>query len=283
MDFGIEPVSPALGAQVTGIDLRRAIDDPAAIGGLREALLKHKVLFFADQDMSPAQHVAFARRFGELEIHPVLKRHPEHPELVLLERGSGRAANENIFHSDTTWREQPSMGSILRCIECPAAGGDTIWVNMALVWKRLPERVKLLCEGLNAMHDISHAFGGEGTPQSRAELRRKFPPQEHPVVRTHPETGEKILFVNQGFTTHFANFFQKKERELGSEFALQANELMNYLLSQPAIPEFQVRLRWRPGMIAFWDNRATQHYAVQDYFPATRRMMRATILGDRPV
>lgn len=278
----IEPVSPALGAEVQNIDLEAASRSPELIATIRAALIRHKVLFFRDQDISPAAHVAFARAFGELEVHPVLRHHPEHPELVLLERGTQHAANENIFHTDTTWRETPSMGSILRCVECPPAGGDTIWVNMALAYEKLPQRVKETCEGLLAMHDISHAFGGEWTQEKRRELSRKYPPQEHPVVRTHPESGERILYVNQGFTTHFTNYDTKRERRVGSDFALEGNSLMNYLMSQAAIPEFQVRLKWRPNTIAFWDNRATQHYAVQDYFPATRRMMRATITGERP-
>jgi taurine dioxygenase len=278
----IQPSSPGLGAEIFGVNLEYAAEDPELIAAIRAALLRYKVLFFHDQKISPAAHVAFARAFGELEIHPVLRHHEDHPELVLLERGNARAANENIFHSDTSWRERPSLGSILRCVERPPAGGDTIWVNMALVYERLPERIKTLCDGLYAVHDIAHSFGGEWPLEKRQELSREYPAQEHPVVTTHPETGEKVLYVSQGFTTHFSNYVSKRERAIGSDFALEANTLMNYLMSQAAIPEFQVRLKWRPDTVAFWDNRATQHYAVQDYFPATRRMMRATIAGEKP-
>ncbi len=275
----IEPVSPALGAEVHGVDLETAAGNPALIAVVRKALLTPKVLFFRDQDISPRAHVAFARCFGELEIHPVFRHHPEHAELALLERGNRRPANENIYHADTTWREKPSMSSILRCVECPPVGGDTIWVNMALAYEKLPKRVKTLCEGLYAMHDIAHSFGGDYSVEKRRALSREFPPQEHPVVAVHPETGERILNVNQGFTTHLTNYTQKRERGMGADFSLEANRLMNYLLSQAAHPEFQTRLRWKPNTIAFWDNRATQHYAVQDYYPATRRMVRATIVG----
>ena len=174
------------------------------------------------------------------------------------------------------------MGSILRCVECPPMGGDTLWVNMALAYARLPDRVKTMLDGLLAVHDIAHAFGGDHGAERRRELAREHPPQEHPVVCTHPETGEKVLYVNQGFTTHFANFTQRRERPVGQDFAFEANALMNYLFSQASIPEYQVRLRWAPGTVAFWDNRATQHYAIQDYFPARRRMVRATVIGDRP-
>jgi len=278
----IEPLSPALGAEIGNIDLETASEDPELIRQIRAALLQYKVLFFREQDISAKAHVEFARSFGELEIHPVLKHHADFPELVLLDRTDARPANENIFHSDVTWRETPSMGSVLRCHECPPVGGDTIWVNMALAYEKLPERVRELCEGLLAVHDIGTAFAGTWSQEKRAALNREYPPQEHPVVRTHPETGEKILFVNQGFTTHFANFLSKRERNIGADFSLEANRFMNYLMSQAAIPEFQVRLRWRANTIAFWDNRATQHYAVQDYFPAVRRMARATIIGDKP-
>lgn len=275
----VEPVSPALGAEIRGVDLETAAGMPELIVALRQALLRYKVLFFRDQDISPAAQAAFARSFGDLEVHPVLRHHPEHDELVVLDRGSRRAANENIFHADTTWREAPSMASILRCVECPPVGGDTIWTNMALAYERLPERVKAICDGLYAMHDIGHSFGGDLSVEKRRALSRDFPPQEHPVVAVHPETGEKILYVNQGFTTHFTNYTQKRERNIGADFALEANKLMNYLMSQAAHPEFQVRLRWKPNTIVFWDNRATQHYAVQDYYPAIRRMLRATVVG----
>ncbi|MGB3069338.1 MAG: TauD/TfdA family dioxygenase [Ottowia sp.] len=277
----LEPVSAALGAEVHGVDLETASEDANLIAQIRRALLKHRVLFFRDQDISARAHVAFARSFGELEVHPVLRHHPEYEELVLLERGGKRAANENIYHADTTWREAPSMGSILRCMECPPVGGDTIWSNMALAYERLPESAKSLCEDLNAMHDIAHSFGGDYPVEKRRALSREFPAQEQPVVALHPETGEKILNVNQGFTTHFSNWLMKRERSIGADFALEANIFMNYLMSQAAHPEYQVRLRWKPHTIAFWDNRATQHYAVQDYFPAVRRMARATIIGKK--
>jgi taurine dioxygenase len=275
----LEPISPALGAEVRGVDLEMAAEDPQLIAVIRQALLKHKVLFFRDQDISARAHVEFARSFGALEVHPVLRHHPEYRELVLLERGGRRAANENIYHADTTWRESPSMGSILRCVECPPVGGDTIWVNMALAYERLPQRVKAMCDGLYAMHDIAHSFGGDYPQAKRRALSCEFPAQEQPVVAMHPETSEKILNVNQGFTTHFSNWVQKRERAMGPDFALEANTFMNYLLAQAAHPEYQVRLRWKPNTVAFWDNRATQHYAVQDYFPAVRRMERATVIG----
>jgi len=279
--FTITPVTPAIGAEIGNIDLSVTPDD-ATCAALREALVRHKVLVFREQDISPAAHVALARRFGELEVHPVFPHHADHPELVLLGGSESSRARENIYHSDVSWREIPSMASMLRCVECPAAGGDTLWVNMAHAYAQLPEEVKALLDGLYAAHDIMPAFGSRMTPEQREESRRKFPPALHPVVRTHPESGEKILYVNEAFTTHLVNYGEKARVRVGFDFRLGEMDLLQYLFRQAAIPEYQMRLRWRPDTIAFWDNRATQHYAIQDYFPAVRRMMRATIIGDKP-
>ncbi len=278
----VERLSPALGVEIGNIDLGSAAEDDELIDELRSLLLRHKVLFFREQNITPAQHVAFARRFGELEVHPVYPHHPDHPELTMLRSDRKWRARENIFHSDVSFRDTPSLGSVLRCVECPDVGGDTIWVNMVAAYEQLPQTVKDRINGLMAMHDFDHAFGAYLPPEKRAELNRLNPPQEHPVVRTHPQTGEKILYVNQVFTTHFSNFNPPDGFRVGSDFTIEANLLMNYLLQQAAIPEFQVRLRWRPNTIAFWDNRSTQHYAIQDYYPEPRSMVRATIVGDRP-
>ena len=242
----------------------------------------HKVLVFRDQPITPSAHVALARRFGELEAHPVFPHHPDHPELVLLGGNADAKATENIYHSDVSWRQTPSMASLLRCIESPPAGGDTIWVNMALAYENLPDTLKPQLAQLQAVHDLMPAFGSRMTPDQRAENRRRFPPMTHPVVRTHPESGEQILYVNEGFTTHLANHAEAFEPRVGFDFKLAEMELLHYLLRQAAIPEYQMRLQWRPDTLVIWDNRSTQHYAIQDYFPAVRRMMRATVIGDQP-
>ena len=281
--FTVDPVAPCLGAEIGNIDLRLPLDDGQYVA-LRAALLKHKVIFFRDQDISAAQQVDLARRFGELEVHPVFPRHPDHPELVVLGGDSAQAARENIFHTDVSWRKLPSMGSLLRCLECPAVGGDTLWVNMAAAYAGLPAAVKEKIAGLQAVHDILPAFGSRMTTEQREQRRQEFPPATHPVVRTHPETGEQILYVNEAFTTHLSNYLEKHEGQyrFGFDFRIDEMELLHYLFRQASAPEYQVRLRWRANTIAFWDNRATQHYAVQDYFPARRRMLRATIIGDAP-
>jgi taurine dioxygenase len=170
---------------------------------------------------------------------------------------------------------------VLRCVETPEVGGDTIWVNMVAAYENLPNSIKARIEGLRAKHSIEHTFGAAMPPQARAQLAAQYPAAEHPVVRTHPETGEKILFVC-GFASHFVNYHTPQNVRYGQDFAIEANNLMNYLISQAEIPEYQVRFRWRRNSFAFWDNRCTQHYAVQDYWPAVRKMERAGIIGDKP-
>jgi alpha-ketoglutarate-dependent taurine dioxygenase len=278
----VAPVVPALGAELSNVSLADAAEDADLFTEIRRLLLIHKVLFFRDQDLTAAQHNAFAERFGPLEDHPVAPSHPEFPKLLLLYREKEKQTYENCWHTDATWREHPPMGSILRCESCPEFGGDTLWANMVLAYEKLPEHIKRRIAGLRARHSIEHSFGGPQPPERRAELAAAFPSVEHPVVRTHPETGEKALFVNQGFTTHFVNFHNWDDIRYGQDFSIEANQLMNYLFAQASIPEFQVRLRWRPNTVAIWDNRCTQHYAVHDYYPEPRRMVRATVIGDRP-
>ncbi|MFM0243706.1 TauD/TfdA dioxygenase family protein [Paraburkholderia sediminicola] len=282
--FTVERYTPTIGAAIGGVDLRDPLDDATYLA-LRRALLKFKVLFFRDQDISPAQHVAVAQRFGELEIHPAFPHHPDHPELVILGRNDTRRGRENLYHSDVSWREIPSMGSMLRCVQCPEVGGDTIWINMVAAYENLPDDVKARIDGLTATHEFLPLFGIVVPEDQHGAMRKKFPPVVHPVVRIHPETGEKILYVNEAFTTYLANYGHKTAQQyrIGFDYKLAEMELLQYLFRQAQAPEYQVRLKWQPNTIAFWDNRSCQHYAVQDYFPAPRHMMRATVIGDRPV
>ncbi len=279
----VEPLTCAIGAEIRNVDLGAAARDDELIAEIRGLLLKHKVLFFRDQDISRADHVAFARRFGELEDHPVAGSDPDHPGLVRIYKSpdSPNDRYENAWHSDATWRERPPFGCVLRCVECPEVGGDTMWVNMAAAYERLPETVKAQIDGLRARHSIEATFGAAMPIEKRHALKAQFPDAEHPVVRTHPETGEKILFVN-AFTTHFTNFHTPANVRFGQDYAPGASQLLNYLVSQAFVPEFQVRWRWKPNSVAFWDNRATQHYAVMDYPPCHRKMERAGIIGDLP-
>ncbi len=279
----VEPLSCAIGAELSNVDLGAASRDAALVAEIRALLLRYKVLFFRDQAISRAEHVAFARHFGELEDHPVAGSDPEHPGLVRIYKSpdSPNDRYENSWHTDATWREKPPFGCVLRCVECPPVGGDTMWANMALAYEKLPEQVKARIAGLRARHSIEATFGAAMPIDKRLALHAQFPDAEHPVVRTHPETGEKILFVN-GFTTHFTNFHTPENVRVGQDYTQGASQLLQYLISQAQIPEVQVRFRWRPNSVAMWDNRCTQHYAVMDYPPCHRKMERAGIMGDAP-
>ncbi|MDM0033742.1 TauD/TfdA family dioxygenase [Variovorax sp. J22P271] len=276
----VEPLTCTIGAELRNVDLGAASRDADTVAEIRALLLRHKVLFLRDQDFSRAEHVAFARHFGELEDHPVAGSDPEHPGLVRIYKSPETPNDryENAFHADATWREKPPFGCVLRCVETPPVGGDTIWVNMAEAHARLPEDIQRKIEGLRARHSIEASFGAAMPVGKRLALHAQFPDAEHPVVRTHPETGEKILFVN-AFTTHFTNHHTAANVRFGQDHAPGASLLLNYLISQAAIPEYQVRWRWKKNSVAFWDNRSTQHYAVMDYPPCHRKMERAGIVG----
>jgi taurine dioxygenase len=279
----VEPLTCAIGAELSNVHLGVASRDPALVAQIRQLLLKHRVLFFRDQDITRAEHVAFARHFGELEDHPVAGSDPDHPGLVRIYKSpdSPNDRYENAWHTDATWRDKPPFGCVLRCVECPPVGGDTMWANMVLAYENLPPHIKTQIADLRARHSIEASFGAAMPMDQRLALKARFPDAEHPVVRTHPETGEKILFVN-AFTTHFTNFHTPANVRVGQDYAPGAAHLLQYLLSQVLIPEYQVRWRWQPGSVAMWDNRCTQHYAVMDYPPCHRKMERAGIVGDTP-
>jgi len=278
-----ERLTCAIGAELSNVSLADAAEDDGLFREIKALLLQHKVLFLRDQDIRPKEQVAFARRFGELEDHPVVGSDPENPGLVRIYKDldSPPEHYENAYHCDATWRDSPPMGAVLRCVECPETGGDTIWVNMVAAYEKLPDAIKTQIADLRARHSIECTFGAAMPMEQRHALKARFPDAEHPVVRTHPETGEKALFVN-AFATHFVNFHTPANIRVGQDYAPGASHLLNYLISQAAIPEYQVRWRWRPNSVAIWDNRCTQHYAVQDYWPAVRKMERAGIIGDRP-
>ena len=277
----VEPLTCAIGAELSNVDLGAASRDADLVAEIRQLLLKHKVLFFRDQDITRAEHVAFARHFGELEDHPVLGSDQEHPGLVRIYKSPEQPNDryENSWHCDATWREKPPFGAVLRCVECPQVGGDTTWANMALAYERLPQQVKDRIEPLRARHSIEASFGAAMPIEKRLALHAQFPDAEHPVVRTHPETGEKVLFVN-AYTTHFTNFHNLDNVRYGQDYSAGGSQLLQYLISQAAIPEYQVRFRWKPNSVAMWDNRSTQHYAVMDYPPCHRKMERAGIVGE---
>jgi taurine dioxygenase len=278
-----EPLTCWIGSELKNVSLADAAVDDDLFAELRALLLERKVLFLRDQDITRAEHVAFARRFGELEDHPVAGSDPENPGLVRIYKdlSSPPEHYENAWHCDATWREAPPLGCVLRCVECPEVGGDTIWANMAKAYEDLPEPIKAQIAPLRARHSIESTFGAAMPIEKRHALKARYPDAEHPVVRTHPETGEKVLYVS-GFATHFTNFHTPANVRYGQDFAPGSAQLLSYLIGRAAIPEYQVRWRWTPNSFAIWDNRSTQHYAVQDYWPAVRKMERAGVIGDRP-
>jgi taurine dioxygenase len=278
----VHPLTVHIGAELRNVSLAEVARDDDLFAQLKTLLLRHKVLFLRDQDITRAEHVALAERFGQLEDHPVAGSDPDHPGLVRIYKDLDSPAEhyENAYHCDATWREAPPMGCVLRCVETPPVGGDTIWVNMAQAYSRLPQDIKARIDGLRARHSIEASFGASMAIEQRLALHERFPDAEHPVVRTHPETGEKVLFVN-AFTTHFTNFHTPANVRFGFDYSPGGSELLSYLIRQAAIPEYQVRWRWTPNSFAIWDNRSTQHYAVQDYWPAVRKMERAGVIGEQ--
>lgn len=271
-----------IGAEVEGVTMSGDLPQET-IDWISNALVENKVLFFRDQHaLTRAEHIAFGARFGELEVHPFAKylsqfnTKDEDPEVIVLEsKTDGGNRGTDVWHSDVTWRLQPSLGSILRCLIAPETGGDTMWANMELAYDMLDDKTKTQIEGLEAVHDWwNFRLGLEkgGVAQEIIdEMLVEYPLATHPVVRTHPVSGRKALYVNSIFTIGIA----------GMEKA-EGDALLAKLCRQTAMPEVQVRLRWKPGTVAFWDNRSTQHYAVSDYGAAHRLMERVTVCGDVP-
>jgi taurine dioxygenase len=269
--FDAVPMGATIGAVLHGVDLSRDLPDEV-IAEIRQALLDYKVIFFRDQErLTPESHVAFARRFGELEVHPFLKSNQTVPELVRFEKSPKVGGFENGWHSDVSWRECPSMGAVLRAIEVPAAGGDTLFADMYAAYEGLDDDLRARIDPLVAVHDYSQVFGAVIAPEKKAEMRATYPPMEHPVVRTHPETGRRLLYINRFFGHHIVGM----DRD-------ESDRLIDKLCRRAELVEYQCRFHWEPHSVAFWDNRAVQHYAASDYWPARRVMERASIIGDRP-
>ena len=267
MPLAFEPIAGAIGAEVGGIDLTQPVD-PVTAKELNEGWLKHHVLFFRDQDIDVVQHKAFARSFGELHIHPVLQHRKDegHPEIIVLESTPQRPFLADAWHSDVTFEKAPPKGSILRAVAVPAAGGDTMWANMYLAYEGLSDKLQRFIDGLEAFHDPSYhqiAADKQGVPIQSST---------HPVVRRHPETGRKALFVNSVFTRHIVGMKP-------GESAM----LLGLLCKQVESPDIQCRFRWRKNSLAMWDNRCTQHRVVADARSEYRRMERVTLIGDVPV
>jgi taurine dioxygenase len=272
----VEPLGPAIGARVGGIDLGRPLD-AASREKLGDALIGHKVLFFEDQIITPQQQRNFAAAFGKLHIHPIYPQVEDVPEIIVIDTGTENLPDNDNWHTDVTFIETPPLGAVLYAKELPPTGGDTLWVNNEAAFNALSPAFRAFLERLTATHDFAKSFPAERYARTPAEEKKwlaakaKNKPVKHPVIRTHPVSGAKGLFVNEGFTTRI--------NELS---ASESRFVLDLLFAHVNKPDFQVRHRWKANDVAMWDNRSTQHYAVADYLPHRRVMHRATILGDRP-
>lgn len=272
----ITPLGPHIGAEVSNVNLARQLSD-SQFEQLYHALIRHQVLFFHDQPLTPHQQRALAARFGDLHIHPVYPHAPEVEEIIVLDTHDNNPPDNDNWHTDVTFIETPPAGAILTAKHLPETGGDTLWASGIAAYEALSAPFKTLLTGLQAEHDFTKSFPEfkhRGSGEEHARWKKAVasnPPLLHPVIRTHPVSGKKALFVNEGFTTRIVDLSQK-----------ESDALLGFLFAHITKPEFQVRWRWRQDDVAIWDNRVTQHYANADYMPQRRIMHRATILGDKP-
>jgi len=270
-EIRVEPIAGSLGAEITGIDLSRPLDEPTK-KALLEAWYEHQVVFFRDQPLTEEQHMALALQFGEIFTHPVIQPLKEEgkPEVFVLESRPEQPFVASAWHSDVTFEQEPPMASILRAVTVPAAGGDTMWASMYAAYDALSEPMQAFLGGLRAVHDPVY-FRAIAKAQGNPVFEGRAP-TVHPVIRTHPVTGRKALFVNQVFTHHIEGLHRD-----------ESDALLAHLYRHIEKPEFSCRFHWTPNAVAMWDNRCTQHRVVADALGFHRKMVRLTIAGDRPV
>jgi len=270
----IRPVTATIGAEIEGIDLRQPLD-ASTRDALLDALMTHHVLFFRDQEITPEHQVAFAKQFGPISYPPFAPKYGTNPEYIVLDQTSPKGEGADAWHSDNTFMSEPPMGSVLHAVMIPEVGGDTCFANAVAAYEALSEPIRKLIDGLCAVHDITKPLkkgieAGHATADL-AEVQAQWPPVSHPIVRTHPVTGRKALYVNRNSTTHIEGLSERENEAL-----------LPLLMDQIRSPDFQCRFTWDTNSVAFWDNRSTQHFAVPDY--ATRRVMhRVTIAGEKVV
>ncbi len=271
----VEPLSPALGAEVYGVDLAGPLDE-SSVAEIRRAFLSHLVIFFRDQTMTPQQFLRFARTMGEPSEYPMVKGMDEYPEITeVIKKEDERVNFGGIWHSDTTYLECPPMATMLYALEVPPVGGDTLFANMHMAYESLSSGMQRLLEGLTAVNsagkDIAAATRADRIRERPGDVGDSVPTAEHPLVRTHPETGLKALYVNPGHTVRIGGLSEP-----------ESAPILDYLYAHQTRAEFTCRFRWRVGSLAFWDNRAAQHYPLNDYHGFRRAMQRITLAGDRP-
>ena len=272
----VKPAGPAIGAAVSGVDLSRP-REPEVYAEIADALWRHHVLFFREQDLPPEAHRALAGSFGPSEVHEIFDADASHPEISILENDADRPPEINVWHTDVTYRPNPSLCSILYCEVAPEAGGDTMWLNQQVAFDTMSAPIRELLLGLEAEHDVLQAYSGSGLLERAGgeakvkQLRAENPPTVHPVVIAHPITGRPGLRVNSTFT----------RRILGLRGG-ESRTVLDMIYRHQRTPEYQVRFTWEAGSIVIWDNFATQHYALADYYPQRRRMRRITVGGRSP-
>ena len=267
----IDKLTPIIGAEIGGVDLSGPLPNHQ-MAEIHRALAENSVIFFRDQHLTPEQHLGFGRNFGALHIHPAAPHAPGHPELMIIraDKDSPRANGEG-WHSDVSCDPEPPMGSILYIKECPPRGGDTLFASMHAAYEALSDRMKAYLHGLTAVHDGEESYRGT-YKNLGVEDKPVYPRAEHPVIRTHPVTGRKALYVNRGFTKRIVGVPRD-----------ESAAILSYLYDHAENPLFQCRFRWSENAVAFWDNRCVQHRAMWDYWPHTRSGFRVTVAGDKPV
>jgi taurine dioxygenase len=268
----VSPVTPAIGAEVRGVDLSQALSE-AQRSDIRDAFLRHLVLFFRDQKrLAPEEQIRFGRMFGPLHIHPAAPHLDRFPEVMIIHTGKESTySNGQGWHSDVSCEVEPPLGTMLQVQHLPQFGGDTLFANMYAAYDDLSEGMKQILEGLVAVHESEHVYPQRFGGQDKSGKVRVYPRAEHPVIRTHPETGKQVIFVNSFFTT----------RIKGLEPA-ESDALLQFLFKHVENPYYQVRFRWQANDVALWDNRCAQHIAIWDYWPNERTGYRVSIKGDRP-
>jgi taurine dioxygenase len=269
--ISVTPVTPRIGADVEGVTLAQPLSN-RQVDELHQALAEHQVLFFRDQPLDAESHKRLGRYFGELHIHPNTPGPEGHPEILPIHAdGNSRRINGEYWHSDVSCDEEPPLGSILYLHTVPGSGGDTLFASQYAAYDALSPRLKVYLEGLTATHSGDHVYRRNNALEGRGDGGKVFPRASHPIVRTHPVSRRKALFVNSNFTTHIDGLPQEEGRAI-----------LDYLFAHSTREEFQVRFSWRPHSVAFWDNRSVQHLAIWDYYPQTRSGRRVTVKGDRP-
>ena len=266
----VAPLTCNIGAEIHGVNLDKPLDDQT-FQAIHDALMSHQVIFFRNQDITPEQHLAFGRRFGELHVHPVAPSVNDTPELMLIHTDSNSFRNNGDgWHSDVSCDERPPMGSILHLRAVPTGGGDTLFSSMYAAYDALSDQMKKILDPMVAVHGSEHVYSHHYA--DKGVLRRnEYPHAEHSVIRTHPVTGRKGIYVNSTFTTHITGLKPK-----------ESSALLSFLYEHVSNPLFQCRFKWAKNSMAFWDNRCVQHFAVWDYFPETRSGVRVTVAGERP-